>query len=120
MGILNGWAKNANRELLLQVDVGLFTKILDRLLVYIGHFSHLTTVALAVILYACLEAAEGVGLAMRKRWAEYLTVLGSGLLIPYEVFEVLRHVTLFKFGALALNVAVVTYLAYKKRLFLDV
>lgn len=120
LGILNGWAESAQKSLLLAADVNLFTRLLRRGLVYLGHFSHLTILGGVLILYACLEGAEGIGLAMHKRWAEYLTVFGTGLLIPYEVFEVFRHVTLFKIGALVLNIAVVGYLAYKKRLFVDV
>ncbi|TMC81088.1 MAG: DUF2127 domain-containing protein, partial [Chloroflexi bacterium] len=37
--------------------------------------------------------------------------------IPYEAYEVVTHPTLFKFGALLLNLAVVGYLAYRTRLF---
>ena len=75
---------------------------------------------LSAIAYAALEATEGVGLAMRRRWAEYLTVIATGILIPYEAYEVIRHPTLFKVGALALNLAVVGYLAYRKRLFVGI
>jgi uncharacterized membrane protein (DUF2068 family) len=57
---------------------------------------------------------------MRRRWAEYLTVFATGILIPYEAYEVVRHITLFKVGALLLNIAVVAYLAYRKRLFVGV
>ena len=67
-----------------------------------------------------VEGTEGVGLAMRRRWAEYLTVIATGLLIPYEAYEVIHKVTLFKIGALLLNVAVVGYLAYRKRLFVGI
>src|SRR5207245_2852818 len=63
---------------------------------------------------------EGVGLAMRRRWAEYLTVIATGILIPYEAYEVVKHVTLFKVGALLLSLAVVGYLAYRKRLFVGI
>ena len=119
-GILNGWAEEAQNDLLLHADASLLAQLLDRLIGYIGHFSHITILGGVLILYASLEGAEGVGLAMHKRWAEYLTVVGSGLLIPYEILEVIRHVSLLKVGALLLNVAVVAYLAYKKRLFVDV
>lgn len=57
---------------------------------------------------------------MRRRWAEYLTVIATGTLIPYEAYQVVRHPTLFKVGALLLNLAVVGYLAYRKRLFVGV
>ena len=66
------------------------------------------------------ESLKRIGLAMHRRWAEYLTVFGTGLLIPYEMYEVIRHATLLKGGALVLNIAVVAYLAWKKRLFVDV
>ncbi len=52
--------------------------------------------------------------------AEYLTVIATGVLIPYEAYEVVHHVTLFKVGALLLNLAVVGYLAYRKRLFIGI
>jgi uncharacterized membrane protein (DUF2068 family) len=77
-------------------------------------------VAIAAIAYALLEGTEGVGLAMRRRWAEYLTVIATGILIPYEAYEVIHHATLFKVGALLLNLAVVGYLAYRKRLFVGI
>jgi uncharacterized membrane protein (DUF2068 family) len=57
---------------------------------------------------------------MRRRWAEYLTVIATGFLIPYEAYEVVRHITLLKVGALLLNIAVVGYLAYRKRLFVGI
>jgi uncharacterized membrane protein (DUF2068 family) len=47
-------------------------------------------------------------------------VIATGVLIPYEAYEVIHHVTLFKIGALLLNVAVVGYLAYRKRLFVGI
>jgi len=28
--------------------------------------------------------------------AEYLTVIATGFLIPYEAYEVVRHITLFR------------------------
>ena len=47
-------------------------------------------------------------------------VAKKGFLIPYEAYEVVCHVSLFKVGALLLNVAVVGYLAYRKRLFVGI
>jgi len=91
-----------------------------RLLAYVGSFNHITILAVSAIAYAALEGTEGVGLAMRRRWAEYLTVIATGILIPYEAYEVVHRVTLFKVGALLLNLAVVGYLAYRKRLFVGI
>jgi uncharacterized membrane protein (DUF2068 family) len=119
-GWLDSWADYAENQLNLDVGRGIIMQLLFRVLVTIGGFNHVTLLALSAIAYAALEATEGIGLAMRRRWAEYLTVIATGILIPYEAYEVVRHPTLFKVGALALNLAVVGYLSYRKRLFVGI
>ena len=119
-GLLTQWADYAQDQLNLNAGNNVLLQVALRLLAYIGNFPHLTALAIVAIMYAMLEGTEGVGLAMRRRWAEYLTVIATGLLIPYEAYEVVRHITLFKVGALLLNVAVVGYLAYRKRLFVGI
>jgi uncharacterized membrane protein (DUF2068 family) len=119
-GWLDYWGDYAENQLNLNVGRSIITELLFKLLAYIGNFNHVTLLAVSAILYAALEGTEGVGLAMRRRWAEYLTVIATGSLIPFEVYEVVTHPSLFKVGALALNLAVVGYLAYRKRLFVGV
>jgi uncharacterized membrane protein (DUF2068 family) len=119
-GWLDSWADYAENQLNLNVGRGIIMQLLLRALLFIGGFNHVTVLALSAIAYAALEATEGVGLALRRRWAEYLTVIATGILIPYEAYEVIRHPTLFKVGALALNLAVVGYLTYRKRLFVGI
>jgi uncharacterized membrane protein (DUF2068 family) len=119
-GWLDTYAAYAQDQLNLQVGRNLILQLLLRAVVYIGAFNHVTLLAVSAMVYAALEATEGIGLAMRRRWAEYLTVIATGLLIPYEAYEVIMHPTLFKIGALLLNLAVVGYLAYRKRLFVGV
>ena len=119
-GLLTTWARYAQEELNLEAGHGVIIQLLLRLLFLIGSFNHVTVLATGAIAYALLEGTEGVGLAMRRRWAEYLTVIATGILIPYEAYEVVHHVTLFKVGALLLNLAVVGYLAYRKRLFVGI
>jgi len=50
-----------------------------------------------------------------KRWAEYLTVVATASLIPFELWEIARHFTWLKVGALGVNVAIVCYLIYLLR-----
>jgi uncharacterized membrane protein (DUF2068 family) len=119
-GVLATWANYAQEELNLEAGHGVIIQLLLRVLLLIGTFNHVTILAIGAIVYALLEGTEGVGLAMRRRWAEYLTVVATGLLIPYEAYEVIHHVTVFKVGALLLNLAVVGYLAYRKRLFVGI
>jgi uncharacterized membrane protein (DUF2068 family) len=118
-GVLYDLAHYAQDQLLLAADRSFITQLLFKALEWIGFFPHQTLLAVGLVGYALLEGTEGVGLAMRRRWAEYLTVVATGMLIPYEVYELVHHPTLFKAGALLLNVAVVAYLAWKKRLFRD-
>ena len=119
-GWLDNWADFAENQLNLNVGRSIILQLLLRLLVFVGAFNHLTVLAISAIAYVLLEGTEGVGLAMRRRWAEYLTVIATGILIPYEAYEVVHRATLFKVGALALNLAVVGYLAYRKRLFVGI
>ena len=114
---VGSWAED---QLNLNVGRNIIVQLLLRLITYIGAFNHISILAVSAIGYAALEATEGVGLAMRRRWAEYLTVIATGILIPYEAYEVVNHATLFKAGALLLNLAVVGYLAYRKRLFVGI
>lgn len=119
-GWLTQWADWAQQQLNLDSDQTILEQTVFRLLVEVAHFPHMTVLAIGAFAYAALESTEGVGLAMRRRWAEYLTVIATGVLIPFEAYEVVHKVTLFRVGALLLNLAVVGYLAYRKRLFVGI
>src|ERR1700736_6963796 len=73
-GWLDSWADNAENQLNLEVGRGIIMQLLLKALVYVAAFSHVNVIAVSAIAYAALEATEGGGLAMRRRWAEYLTV----------------------------------------------
>jgi uncharacterized membrane protein (DUF2068 family) len=119
-GLLTTWSEYAEDQLNLNSGHNFVVQLLLKALLLVGNFNHTTLLAIGAIAYALLEGTEGVGLAMRRRWAEYLTVIATGILIPYEAYEVIHRPTLFKVGALLLNLAVVGYLAYRKRLFVGV
>ena len=120
MGLLGIWVRELHQDLNLDAGGTLIERLATTILDYLVHLRHQTLVALGVILYAGLEATEGIGLFLKRRWAEYLTVIASGLLIPFEVWEVIHRQTLFRVGGLLLNVVVVIYLAYRKRLFIRI
>jgi uncharacterized membrane protein (DUF2068 family) len=65
--------------------------------------------------YAILFLIEGTGLALRQRWAEYVTIISTSSLIPIEVYELLKQFTPFKVAFLLVNVAVVVYLVWELR-----
>lgn len=67
--------------------------------------------------YILLVLVEGVGLWLRKRWAEWLVVLAGGGLIPAEIWELFgtsTHKPIVA-AALLLNIGVVCYLAVQLR-----
>jgi uncharacterized membrane protein (DUF2068 family) len=66
-------------------------------------------------IYATVFVVEGWGLWREKRWAEYLTVIVTASLIPFEAWEIFQHFTWLKIFALVLNVAIVWYLIYVLR-----
>jgi len=65
--------------------------------------------------YAALFLIEGTGLALRQRWAEYVTIISTSSLIPIEVYEIVQHYSAMKVAFLAINIAVVVYLIYELR-----
>ena len=70
---------------------------------------------MGTFLYAGLFATEGLGLLLRKRWAEYFTIVTTSGLIPLEVFEIARHFTVAKLVVALVNVLIVWYLAVRVR-----
>jgi uncharacterized membrane protein (DUF2068 family) len=75
----------------------------------------LVVIGVASIAYGVLELVEGVGLWKRRRWAEYLTIIATSLLVPLEIYELAHHATLLKVGGLIVNLAIVAYLVHVLR-----
>lgn len=71
----------------------------------------LRLLGVGTILYGLLYMTEGVGLLLRKPWAEYLTVVATGLFIPLELYEVFHKPNAPKIVVLILNIAIVAYVA---------
>jgi uncharacterized membrane protein (DUF2068 family) len=64
-------------------------------------------------LYSAIFLTEGSGLLARKHWAEYMTLISTGLFIPLEIYEIYRHLTLLKVVVTLINVLIVWYLALR-------
>jgi hypothetical protein len=77
----------------------------------------LKLIALALAAYAALQLAEAIGLWLLRRWAEYLAVVSTSVFLPLEVYELIERVTALKIIAIIVNVAIVVYLLFAKRLF---
>jgi len=72
----------------------------------------LRELSVAIFCYAGLDIIEGTGLALEKTWAEYLTLILTASFLPWELFEIIRHVTWWKVVLLLLNTVVVIYLIF--------
>jgi uncharacterized membrane protein (DUF2068 family) len=85
---------------------------LHRIVTYLHdlHASEIKVAALFALGYGVLELVEGTGLWLDKLWAEYLTVIATSLLLPLELYELVRKPTALKAGGIAVNVAIVAYL----------
>jgi len=68
-------------------------------------------------IYAGIFSVEGVGLALRKRWAEYFTIVTTSSLLPIEIYELVRRASIGRIFALGVNLAVVAYLIFELRRF---
>ena len=75
----------------------------------------LEAASVGTFVYAGLLLTEGTGLLLRKRWAEYFTIITTAGLIPLEVYESIRHLTAAKLVVLGINAAIVVYLVVRVR-----
>lgn len=68
--------------------------------------------SVGTFIYGSLFLVEGVGLLLRKRWAEYLTIISTSLLLPLEVYEVAREPHVKRIALLVANALIVVYLVF--------
>jgi uncharacterized membrane protein (DUF2068 family) len=74
-----------------------------------------TVVALSI--FSALNLVEVFGLHLRRRWAEWMTVIGTGVLIPYELYLMVSSFSVPKLLVLIINSLIVYYLAKHRELF---
>ncbi len=77
--------------------------------------NNLIAFSVGSFLYSALQLTEGIGLWLEKRWAEFLTVIATSLLIPIEIYEIYEKFTWLRIAAFAVNVFIVWYLATRLR-----
>jgi len=74
-------------------------------------------IAIGLAVYAVIEAIEGIGLWLVKRWGEYFAMIATSLGLPYEIYELTNKITVLRVGAFLVNLGLVLYLVLTKRLF---
>jgi uncharacterized membrane protein (DUF2068 family) len=88
---------------------------LERLLHLKSHTVLLLAITAAA--YCVVEGVEAVGLWRERRWAEYLTAIATAGFLPFEIHELSKRVTILRVTALVVNLAILGWLVWKKRLF---
>jgi uncharacterized membrane protein (DUF2068 family) len=72
--------------------------------------AHLRALEIGTYFYAALHTVEGFGLILGYHWAEYLVIVATGSLIPFELYEIARKLSLIRVSLFVVNVAIVIYL----------
>ncbi len=88
-------------------------KLLEKLAVLDDR--RLKELSVGTFIYAAIFFTEGIGLVLRKRWAEYFTIIVTSSLLPLEVYALAKHASVGEVFALLINLAVVAYLVRELR-----
>ena len=91
----------------------LINKLLEKLAVLDDR--RLKELSVGTFIYAAIFFTEGIGLALRKRWAEYFTIIVTSSLLPLEVYALAKHASVGEVLALLINLGVVAYLVRELR-----
>ena len=74
----------------------------------------IVAVGFGTILYSGLLLTMAWGLHLRQVWAEWLTIVATGLFIPIEVYEVVRSWRVRYLLVLVINVCILWYLLRRR------
>lgn len=90
----------------------------DVVRIALAKFSGLTHAQLkflraGTLVYATIFTVEGVGLWMRRHWAEWLTIVVTASLIPLEIWEFWIGPNYGKAALIVVNAAIVWYLVIR-------
>jgi uncharacterized membrane protein (DUF2068 family) len=77
----------------------------------------LTYLAIGLAAYALIELVESIGLWLAKRWGEYFAMVATSIFLPYEIYDLTVKITWLRLGAFVVNLLLVIYLVWTKRLF---
>lgn len=72
-------------------------------------------IAIGSLVYAAVFVVEGVGLMLRRGWAEVLTTVITVSFIPLEIYELIEHESWIKIGVVVINALIVVYLVRRLR-----
>jgi uncharacterized membrane protein (DUF2068 family) len=94
----------------------------SKLLGFIQHtftlnYHTLVYLAIGLAVYAIIELVEAVGLWLGQRWGEYFAGVATSIFLPYEIYDLTVKITWLRVAAFVVNLLLVVYLVWTKRLF---
>lgn len=117
IGVLHFFNKDVSdrfEDLLDHLHVDPDNKYAKALLEQVGKMTDtnlkLVGISLIGFFYAGLFGTEGVGLFLRKRWAEWFVVIVTSTLLPLEIYEIIHKVSVIKIAVTVINLLVIAYL----------
>jgi len=107
------------QELVKYFNLDMENHYIEAVITRIGMIGNGTIIGASVgmVSVSAMNFLMSYGLHKRKRWAEWLTVSATSLLIPFEIYEIVDKPTPSRIGILILNIGIVYYLAKHKELF---
>jgi uncharacterized membrane protein (DUF2068 family) len=75
----------------------------------------LRAIGLGTFVFAAIFLTEGIGLLLRRHWAEYLAVIATASFLPLELYELIHRVRATRVVIVAANLAIVVYLIVRLR-----
>jgi uncharacterized membrane protein (DUF2068 family) len=120
IGVLNLLHKDVATEVERWINLLRFdpqNHLIQKLLAKLGMVDDrkLKELSIGTFFYSGLLLTEGVGLALRQRWAEYVTIVTTASLLPLEIYEITKRVSAGRVVLLLINIAVVVYLVIEVR-----
>ena len=65
-----------------------------------------------ILVYFTIRFVEAGGLWLEKEWAEWFALLSGSMYLPWEIWELARHATVYKWIIFIFNLAIVIYLIW--------
>jgi uncharacterized membrane protein (DUF2068 family) len=98
-------------------DDRLERKLIERALTWVEDLGakRIQIFVAVTVAYTAVALIEGIGLWMRRTWAEWLTVVFTASLIPFELWELIKHPPGHRLpiaATLFLNAIIVAYLVW--------
>tara|TARA_R110000868_G_scaffold35535_1_gene127271 strand:- start:261 stop:755 length:495 start_codon:yes stop_codon:yes gene_type:complete len=74
--------------------------------------SKMSLLAIGALVYALVRLIEAYGLWHGLVWVEWFALVSGAIYLPFEIYEIIFHISLVGFSIFLINILVVWYMAY--------